>query len=71
MRFCLIMQNKQLLTFICIVRLSVYDMKAGQQELIVSPQVDYNLGIYGFYVHYFPKTIVKDIHQESIDSKAK
>ena len=46
-------------------------MKAGQQEVIVSPQVDYNLGIYGFYVHYFPKTIVKEIHQESIDSKVK
>ena len=46
-------------------------MKAGQQELIVSPQVDYNQGIYGFYVHYFPKTIVKGIHQESIDSKTK
>lgn len=46
-------------------------MKAGQQEVKVSPQVDYNLGIYGFYVHYFPKTIVKEIHQKSIDSKVK
>ena len=29
---CVIMQNKQLPTFICIVRSSLYDIKAGQQE---------------------------------------
>lgn len=52
---CVIMQNKQRSTLICIVRSSLYDMKAGQQEVIVPPQVDYNLGNLWFLCSLFSK----------------
>lgn len=68
MRICVIMQNKQLLIFIS---LKCVRHQAGQQEVIVSPQVDYNLGHLWLLCTFFPKAIVKDIHQESIDSKVK
>ena len=53
MRICVIMQNKQLLIFIS---LKCVRHQAGQQEVIVSPQVDYNLGHLWFLCTFFPKS---------------